>query len=152
MYLNKPHVQNYGNSMNILIVDDDFALRKLLNRYLRDYGLCDAAVNGREAMLAFEHAHEEGEPYDLITLDVMMPEMDGISVLKEIRRREQEMNIVGLDGVKIVMISVLDQSEDILSAFREGCEGYITKPFDYLKLVDTLKKLDITPDPNIQLI
>lgn len=63
--------------MKILIVEDDFYSRKILKKFLTAYGEVDIAINGEEAVAAFKLAWEENQPYDLITLDIMMPIMDG---------------------------------------------------------------------------
>ena len=129
--------------IKILIVDDDFTSRKILLKYLLEYGQCDVAVNGKEAVEAFKLASEENETYDFICLDIMMPEMDGQEVLKEIRQFEKQKEIYGLDGVKIIMTSALDDSDNIKMAFREQCEGYLVKPIDKQKLIQKMESLEI---------
>ena len=59
--------------MKILIVDDDFTSRKILLKYLAEYGQCDVAVDGEEAVEVFKLALNEWEAYDLVCLDIMMP-------------------------------------------------------------------------------
>jgi two-component system chemotaxis response regulator CheY len=81
--------------MKTLIVEDDLISRKLMVKYLTQYSKCDVAVNGEEALQYFNMALNEGQLYDLITLDIMMPKMDGQQVLKEIRRIESEKGILG---------------------------------------------------------
>jgi two-component system chemotaxis response regulator CheY len=71
--------------MECLIVEDDFAARKLLQTYLSDYGDCFIAVNGHEAVKVFQEALKQRQPFDLICLDIMMPEMNGHDALQEIR-------------------------------------------------------------------
>ena len=129
--------------MKILIVDDDFTNRKILSKYLSGYGQCDMAVDGKEAVAAFKSALDEWEAYDLICLDIMMPEMDGQEALKQIRQYEAEKNINGLDTVKILMTTALDDSDNIKTAFREQCEGYLVKPIDKQKLIEKIKELDL---------
>jgi two-component system chemotaxis response regulator CheY len=126
--------------MKILIVDDDFTSRKLLLKILSDYGACDVAANGKEAIDAFNAALNEWEAYDLVCLDIMMPEMDGHEVLKEIRSIEKSKNIHGLDGAKVIMTTALDDSDNVKSAFREQCEAYLVKPIEKDKLVATLNE------------
>ena len=76
--------------MKCLIVEDDFAARRLLQRYLSSHRDCDIAVDGNEAVEAFRQATDEKEPYDLICLDIMMPNMNGHEALKAIRQIESE--------------------------------------------------------------
>ena len=79
--------------MKILLAEDDFASRKFMSNYLGKYGDCDITVDGEEAVDAFLMALEDGEPYDLICLDVMMPVLDGYQALKAIRDIEKERGI-----------------------------------------------------------
>jgi two-component system chemotaxis response regulator CheY len=127
--------------MKCLIVEDEFMSRKLLQVYLSDYGHCFVAVNGQEAVEAFREALEENEPYDLIFLDIMMPEMDGHDTLEVIRRIESEHGIAGLDGVKVIMTTALDDSKNVMGAFRNGCEAYLVKPIEKKNLLEELEKL-----------
>ena len=126
--------------MKILIVEDNFTSRKLLHKHLSSYGDSDIAINGKEAVEAFVSAHDAGEPYDLICLDIMMPEMDGQEALKEIRRIEEEMDIHGLGRVKIIMTTILDVRKNVMEAFKSQCDGYIIMPInkqDLWKIIDS---------------
>ncbi len=129
--------------MKCLIVEDDFAARKLLQIYLSDYGDCFVAVNGREAVEAVREALDKGVPYDLICLDIMMPEMDGQEALKEIRRIESEHGIRGLDSVKVIMTTVLEDSKNIAEAFKSGCEGYLNKPIKKEEFFGEIRSLGL---------
>ncbi len=129
--------------MKCLIVEDDFNARKVLQTYLHDYGDCFVAVNGREAVQAVREALEEGQPYDLICLDIIMPEMNGQDVLKAIRQMEKYRGIEGLDRAKVIITTVLRDSENVISAFREGCEAYIVKPVTKEKLLKEMKNCDL---------
>lgn len=129
--------------MKILIVEDDFVCRRLLQNILSPYGDCDIAINGKEAVEAFRLAGEDGDTYDLICLDIMMPEMDGQEALKKIREMEKEKGILGLDGVKVIITSALGDSKNVLGAFRTGCEGYLVKPVKKDKLIEEIKKLGL---------
>ncbi len=129
--------------MKCLIVDDDFVNRKLLQSILRKFGDCDIAANGGEAIQAFQAALDGHAPYDLVTLDIMMPDMDGQQVLAEMRRMESDRDIGGLKGVKVIMVTGLGDAENIMSAFNRQCEGYIIKPIDRGKVVHQLKELGL---------
>jgi len=131
--------------MKSLVVEDDFAARKLMQRWLSQVSDCDIAVNGIEAVDAFNEALKEGVPYDLVCLDIMMPQMDGHQALEAIRQIESEQGIVGLDSVKVIMTTALDDSKHVLGAFREGCEGYIVKPIEKQKLLTEMEKLGLIP-------
>lgn len=129
--------------MRILIVEDEFISRQIMQDLLEPYGECDLAVTGKEALLAFKLALEKNKRYDLIMLDIMLPEMDGQTVLKEIRKIEEEHNILGLDGVKIIMTTALGDFKNVSKAFNYQCEGYLVKPIDEENLVNMLKKLKL---------
>lgn len=129
--------------MKYLIVEDNFAARRLLQRYLSNYGDCDVAVDGHEAVEAFRQALDEKEPYDLICLDIMMPNMDGREALTAIRQIEHERGIDGLDGVKVIMTTALGDSRNVIGSFREGCEAYIVKPVEKDKLFEEMENLGL---------
>lgn len=129
--------------MRILIVEDDFVSRRLLLTILSKYGQCDIAVNGTEAIEAFKLSLDEGKRYDLICLDIMMPEKDGHQVLKEIRDIEKSFGILGLDGVKVIMTTALADTKNIVDAFREQCEAYMVKPIEKNKLMNKIEELGL---------
>ena len=74
-----------------------------------------------------------------------MPELDGQSVLKEVRTFEENNNIFGHDKVKIIMTTALSDKENIITAFKEQCENYLVKPIDMIKLKEQLSDLGFTP-------
>jgi len=138
-----PDIANRDTGLKILIVEDDFVCRKLLQMYLSKFGDCFIAVNGEEAVEAVGSAYDENYPYDLICLDIRMPEMDGQEALAAIRRIERERGIAGLDCVKVIMTTGLDDSGNIMGAFRTGCEAYIVKPVEQDKLIKEMEKLGL---------
>ena len=113
--------------MKSLIVDDELTSRELLTMILKAYGPVDTAADGLGGLKAFNIALNR-EPFDLIMLDIMLPRMDGQQVLKAIRRIEQERGVVGLEQVKIVMISALGDFSNVSQAFASACTSYLTKP------------------------
>ena len=130
--------------MKTLIVEDDFLARSLLSTLLSEYGICHVAVNGKEALGAIEKAFDEKDPYDLICLDIMMPVMDGQEALLELRKMETKRGIIGLDTTKVIMVTGMDDSKNIMKAFRQGqCEAYLTKPIDRKKLVNHIRDLGL---------
>ena len=131
--------------MKCLIVEDEFTARKLLQIYLSDHGECFVAANGREAVEAFREGLAEEQPYDLICLDVMMPEMDGHETLKAIRQIEGEYGIAGLDCAKVIMTTAVDDRKSIMGAFRSGCEAYLVKPVERRSLLAEMEKLGVMP-------
>lgn len=129
--------------MKCLIVEDSFTARKLLQIHLREHADCDVAVNGKEAVEAVGDALDEGQPYDLLCLDIAMPEMDGQKALKAIRQIEKEHGIEGLDGVKVIMTTAFGDKDNIMTAFNSGCESYLVKPVSREKLFVEIEKLGL---------
>lgn len=130
--------------MKTLIVEDDFLARALLTTLLSEYGECHIAVNGREALEAMERAFDEKDPYDLICMDIKMPVMDGQQTLVELRKMEEERLIPLADATKVIMVTAVDDSKNMMKAIRQGqCEAYLTKPLDKGKLIEHLKKLNL---------
>jgi two-component system chemotaxis response regulator CheY len=132
------------DKVRILIAEDDFASRKFMQKYLSTYGDCDITIDGEEAIEAFKMALEDDEPYDLITLDIMMPALDGYQVLKVVRELEREHGRTEDKAVKIVMTTALNAERNIKAAFDMGCTVYCAKPIDLDKFEEVLKKIGIT--------
>ncbi len=127
--------------MRILVVEDDFTSRRILQKHLASFGVCEIAVNGQEAVNAVETAWKEGIPYNLIFLDIMLPEMDGKEVLKKVRSLETEKGIREQDRAKIVMTTALSDSTNVMEAIKSGCNEYLVKPIEKNNLIAKLKKL-----------
>jgi len=111
----------------ILIVDDSAFMRKVLSDILREGGITNIieAENGREAI-----EKVKAEAPDLVLLDIVMPEVDGIETLKKIGKLE-----------KVLMISAIGQESIIKEAKDNGALGYIVKPFDQEKVLEEVKKV-----------
>jgi len=129
--------------MKALVVEDDLTSRTLLQKFLDIFGTIDVAENGLEAMNAYQLALEEGEPYDLICLDIIMPEMDGREVLARIRELEDKRKAIGLDQVKIIMTTTVKDKKSILDAFKSGAEAYLCKPIMKDELIAELRALNL---------
>jgi two-component system chemotaxis response regulator CheY len=129
--------------MRILIAEDDFASRKFMLRFLSKYGECDITVDGEEVVEAFTMALEENEGYDLVCLDIMMPNLDGYQALKKIREIEKEKGIPEEKMAKIIMTTALNEGKNVTKAFELGCTAYAGKPIDQKKFEKILKKLEL---------
>ena len=114
--------------MKSLLVEDEFIARMVMNEFLNKFSHCDIAVDGNEAIHAFELAWKNTQPYDLICLDIIMPNMNGLDVLKHIRDFEAKKGIAVENGAKIIMTTSLDDVDSVMGAFNEGCEAYMIKP------------------------
>ena len=129
--------------MRTLIVEDDFTCRLLLQSFLSNYGDCHIAVNGREAVTAFSAAQKNGQGYDLICMDIMMPEVDGHTAVKEIRAIEEARGILSSNGVKIIMTTALDDVKNVVQSFQSLCDAYLFKPIDTGKLLGHIRDLHL---------
>lgn len=129
--------------LRILIVEDDETARNVTARYLSDYGKCDIAPDGEVAMKLFLEARAGGRPYDVIFLDILMPNMSGRKVLDRIRDIEDHENIGEKERTKIIITSSLSDPSSISGAFQSRCEGYLVKPFGREDLEKQLQSLDI---------
>ena len=105
---------------SLLLVDDEEMNRDMLGRRLELEGYAvTLADSGQRALDLLQ-----GQPFDLILLDVMMPEMNGLQALRGIRERH------GPAELPVIMVTAKDQSEDVVEAFRHGANDYVTKPVD----------------------
>ena len=129
--------------MKILIVDDDFTNRLVLQKYLEPYGVSHTSTNGREAVEAVRIALDEGEPYNLILMDIMMPGMDGQEAIRLIRAEEEKRKVLSPNRAKIVMTTALSGGRDIVEAFKGLCDAYVIKPIKQDKLYAELRKLGL---------
>ena len=129
--------------MKILVVDDEFVSRNKAHKILSGFGDCAAAADGHEALEAFMAAHEDGSPYDVITIDIEMPGMDGVELLGRIRDWEKAHNILLGQGVITIMLTARGDAKSILPSFRHGCEAYIIKPFTKEDIHRVLKELAV---------
>lgn len=129
--------------MKTLIVEDDFTSRIILQSFLSRFGECHIAVNGAEAIEAYRVAKISGQSYDLICMDILMPEMDGDEALRKIRAFEEDAAIDWEQQVKIVMITSIDRIRSVSDAFQGMCNAYLVKPVDTRKLLGVVESLGI---------
>ena len=130
--------------MRILIVEDDFGSRRFLQMLLQDYARCDVVVDGNEAVEAFRMAWEENDPYQLVLLDIMMPNMDGQTALKEIRGVEEQIGVREGDAAKVIMTTALEDPKNVVEAYYQGgADSYLVKPIDRSKLFRMIEELGL---------
>ena len=128
--------------MRILVVEDDFGSRRMMQKLLEPYGDIDVVVDGEEAVQAFRMAWEEYKPYELLFMDIMMPKMDGHEALRRIREIEEGLGVKPQDEAKIIMTSVLEDPKNVMEAYYEGgATSYLVKPIDREKLREELARL-----------
>jgi len=126
--------------MKILIAEDDFVSRKLVNTFLATLGEVDIAANSQEAFVAVKMAIENNQPYDLICLDILMPEVDGIMALKKIRQLEAQKGVGPEKRSKIIMTSAVSDKKYVVAAVQANCSGFLVKPIDKGRLFDEIRK------------
>jgi two-component system, chemotaxis family, chemotaxis protein CheY len=127
--------------MKVLIVEDDFTSRKLLQNILSPYGSCDIATDGKEALEACQAAMSESSPYDLVCMDIMMPNMDGHEALKRIRSLEKETNA---KETNVIMTTALGDPKNVMQAFyKEGATSYLVKPIGKQALLDKVREMGL---------
>ena len=116
--------------VTILVVDDEFRMRKLVKDFLQkeDFTVLEAG-DGEEAIKIFD---ENKEKINLILLDVMMPKLDGWSVLRQIRQESK---------VPVIMLTARGEEQDELFGFELGVDEYIAKPFSPKILVARIKAI-----------
>ncbi|HDR7792359.1 TPA: response regulator transcription factor [Bacillus luti] len=106
----------------VLVVDDESDMRQLVGMYLDNFGYeWGEAENGREALKKLETHH-----YDFVVLDIMMPEMDGLSVCREIRKTSD---------VPIIFLTAKGEEWNRVNGLRMGADDYIVKPFSPGELI-----------------
>ena len=120
--------------MKTLIVEDELTNRLLLEKLMLRYGLCDAVPDGKAAFEAFRSASDLGHGYDLVCMDIRMPESDGIDIVKQIRDFEETKGILSNRGAKIIMITGVNSTRELFRSFANLCDAYLAKPIDARRL------------------
>ena len=127
--------------MRCLIVEDDELSRDGLVFFLADHAQIETAENGQTAVERFRQALAERNLFDLVLLDIIMPEMDGQEALKLIRQAEQQdRQALGKKAV-IIMTSALNSPENMAKALWDGdCTDYLAKPIVRADLLAMLRR------------
>ena len=126
--------------MRILVIEDDFVSRTVLTRFLEPFGEVTAAVDGHAGLHSYRQGVQEGRPFDLVTLDMMMPGIDGLQVLKEMRTFESE-QAAPARSAKVLMTTALDDVKNVSAAYEAMCDDYLAKPIRKVALFEKLQKL-----------
>ncbi|AMQ17805.1 response regulator [Thermococcus peptonophilus] len=114
----------------VLVVDDAAFMRMLVKKILTQAGhqVVGEASNGKEAI----EKYKQLKP-DLVTMDIVMPEMDGITAVKEIMKIDP--------NAKIIMITAVGQEAKVMEALKSGAKGYIVKPFQAPKVIEEVNRV-----------
>jgi len=127
-----------------LIVDDDELGREIIAQYLQEVPIVDTAISGRDAVEKFQAALTSGDSYELILLDIVMPDMDGIAAGKEIRKLEKGLALPADKQVKIVMLTALNTPHDVMqSMLSVQSSAYLVKPVEPEKLRKTISQVGL---------
>lgn len=126
-------------NFKVLIVDDNEINRDMLARRLHRRDLqVFMATNGREALTMIQQ-----QPYDLILLDIMMPEIDGYTVLGRLKNDSR------LKNIPVIMISAIEEMDSVMKCMEIGADDYLTKPFDPEMLKAAVNRCLVTKIQNI---
>lgn len=130
--------------MRVLIVEDDFGSRRYMQALFRDFRSVDVVVDGVEAVEAFRMAWEDKSPYDLILLDIMMPNKDGHTALQEIRELESTIGVHPNDRVRVIMTTALEDPRNVVDAYYQGeADAYLVKPIEKDRLFETMRSMGL---------
>ena len=129
--------------MKTLVVDDELVSRKKLQKIMEGFGKCEATDRGEVAIKVFKKSLENETLFDLITLDIAMPGIDGKTVLHEIREIEREKKVPRDKLVKIIMVTCHSDRDTIVASMQEKCNDYIVKPFDREIILKKLEKIEL---------
>ena len=129
--------------MRILVAEDDRISRTFLQKFMSQYGEVDVAVDGMEAVDLYMDSIKTQNPYDLLCLDIMMPKVDGLKVLKVIRQLEAHKKVSEEEHLRIIMMTALADVGYVDEAFRQGCDAYASKPVDTEKVEEVMKNLGL---------
>ena len=132
--------------MKIMIADDEPDVQMILEKMLDTYGECTKCNDGQEAFDTFSASLSKGEGFDLICLDISMPNLTGREALVKIRECEEQNGVEKDKRVKVIMITAHSNMENYTSSFEEGCEAFLPKPFDKEQLINNLKVLNLIND------
>jgi len=133
--------------MRILIVDDDPATLLCLGKALAPLGQVTTAVSGQEALEAFGNALAEGRPFPLVSLDIIMPGLDGQATLQAMRDLEARHGVAPGKETKVMMVTGLGDAGNVTRAFFKGqADGYVTKPLRPGEILGTVRAMGFKID------
>ena len=130
--------------MKCLIIDDDEFNRDYVAALLGSEAQCEQARNGKEAVEKFVTALESNAPFDLVLLDIMMPDMNGHEIARAIRAIEKDHRLEAGKRVNIVMLTALNSPQDAMESFCTAqSAAYLVKPVSREKLSGVISKLGL---------
>ena len=132
--------------LKILVAEDDKAGRRIIEFFLKPYGDCVTVADGEEALSRYLEATKLGKRFDLILLDIGMPKVSGLEVLKAVREEEQVNQLSSDAKVKVVMLTGRQDVDNINSSLLLGASHYLIKPIEEKSLIRELQRLDLIDD------
>lgn len=129
--------------MKTLVVDDELVSRKKMEKIMSHYGEVVSVKDGQTALAEYTEALADKRIFDLITLDISMPEMDGTEVLLRIREMEQALGLSKDQRVKVLMLTAKADRITVLESITAGCDDYLKKPFTIESITTKLKKIGL---------
>jgi two-component system, chemotaxis family, chemotaxis protein CheY len=128
--------------MRSLVIDDEFvALNKLVG-LLTPFGQCDAATSGCQALEMFCRALKDTCPYRLVTIDINMPDINGIVLLGRLQQAER---VVACISARKLMVTAASSESHVLAAATGDCDGFLVKPVRRTVLLQKLQALGLVP-------
>ncbi|MHC1752541.1 response regulator [Humidesulfovibrio sp.] len=128
--------------MHILIVEDDVPSQLFLKTVLKSYGPCAIAGDGAKAVRAYTEAALGGNPFDIVFMDIMMPEMDGLTAIDRIREFEAQTPQKVPRPAQVVVVTAAQDTQNIIHAYCAGnVFAYLKKPLDSQDLKATMAKM-----------
>jgi two-component system chemotaxis response regulator CheY len=118
------------NKARVLVVDDAVFMRRMLANILEEGGheVVAEAVNGKESL----EQYQKTKP-DIVTMDIIMPEMGGIDAVKEIVKRDK--------NAKVLIVSAMGQQQLVVEAIQAGAKDFIVKPFEASRVLSAVERL-----------
>ena len=124
--------------MNVLIIDDDLVSRLKMEKIFQTIASIKSASNGKNGFELFKSSLENKVEFDIIVLDIGLPDIGGVEILKEMRQLETEN---ALQESKIIMVTSHADRETVIQCIQAGCSEHLVKPFDRKAVMEKCKNL-----------
>jgi CheY-like chemotaxis protein len=128
----------------ILLTEDDDGHAELIKEELQESGICNKIIRFIDEQEVWDFLVEKSERENqeevssyLLLLDINMPRLDGVEVLRRIKANDK------LKKIPVIMLTTTDDPREVEECYRIGCSIYITKPVDFFKFAETLKRLGL---------